>query len=308
MNIQATFVSMATAFVATFGAMPATAADQTGESAWSGNFGIGAEYDSNVAVLELDETTGDGDYAGLIDLGLAYEPDLGDNADFKIGYDFSQSLHDEFDEFDLRLHRGSVELGYDLGIFKAGVMGHYAHAALDGDEFLTLKRVSPYLSRLFGEVLFLRGAYVDTDKEYEDNPGRDADKRSYSADAFVFLNGLTTYLVFGYDRSDEDAVAAEFDYDGRKYSTQFVQRIGAGKRPLVFKARLRYEERDYTEPTPSIGEERLDERYQAKLSLDIPLSEHLTAQTAYHYADNRSNLPEVDFQEHVGSLMLSVGF
>lgn len=308
MTIRTQFLSMAAALAATLAAVTATAADETGESPWSGNFGLGAEYDSNVAVLELDETAGEGDYAGLIDLGIAYEPDLGDNADFKIGYDFSQTLYDEFDAFDLRLHRGSAEFGYDLGVFKAGVMGHYAHAALDGDEFLILERVSPYLSRLFGEVLFLRGAYVDSDKEYEDNPDRDADKRAWSADAFVFLNGLTTYLVFGYDAVDEDAVAGRFDYDGRKYSTQFVQRIDAGERELVFKTRLGYEERDYSEPTPSIGAERLDERYRAKLSLDVPLSEHWTAQTAYEYADNRSNLPEVDFEQHVGTLVLNFEF
>lgn len=307
MNTQTQRTYVAAVLVAALGAAPAMA-DESGESPWSGNFGIGAEYDSNVAVLELDATSGESDYAGLIDFGLAYGRDLGENADIKIGYGFSQSLHDEFDEFDLRIHRGSLDTGYDFGVFEAGVMGHYAHASLDGDEFLVLKQVSPYLSKLFGESLFLRGAYVHTDKDYEDNPGREADKRAWSADAFVFLNGLTTYLVFGYERADEDAVDGRFDYDGRQFSAQFVQRIHTAQRALVFKARAQYEERDYSEPTPSIGAERRDERYRFKASLDIPLSERVTASTVYRYADNRSNLPAVDFEQHVASLMLGLEF
>lgn len=310
MNIRTQLAAAAAVLAATLGAAPATAAeaDASEQSPWSGNVGIGAEYDSNVAILELDATSGEGDQAALIDLGIAYGRDLGENADVKIGYDFSQSLHDEFTDFDLRIHRGSVDAGYDLGFVETGVMGHYAHASLDGDEFLVLKQASPYLSRLFGEVLFLRGAYAHTDKEYQDSPGREADKRAYSADAFVFLNGLATYLVFGYDDIEEDAVAGQFDYAGRQFSTQLVQRIRAAKRPWEFKLRLQYEDRDYSEPTPSIGEERRDERYQVKTSLEIPLSERFTARTVYKYADNRSNLPAVDFDQHVASLMLGLEF
>lgn len=302
--------TLAAAAIAAFGVAPVLAAqigDKGDQSAWSGNIGIGAEYDSNVAVLELDATSGESDYAALAELGIAYDPDLG-NAKFKVGYDLSQSLHDEFDEFDLRVHRASVDAGYDFGLFETGVMGHYAHASLDGDRFLVLKRVSPYLSKLFGEALFLRAAYIRADKEYADDPEREAEKRAYSGDAFVFLNGLTTYLVFGYEDIEEDARAGRFDYDGRRGSVQFVQRFGSAERKIVFKTRLQYEERDYLEPTPSIGARRHDERRQAKLSLDIPLSESLTAETAYKYADNRSNLPAVDFDQHVGSLVLNFEF
>jgi hypothetical protein len=295
--------------VATLGTVPAAATDKTDEeSNWSGNIGIGAEYDSNVAILELDATSGEGDYAALIDLGVGYDRDLGDNADIKLGYDFSQSLHDQFSEFDLRLHRGSVGAGYDFGFVDGGIMGQYVHASLDGDKFLVFKQVSPYLSKLFGDRLYLRAAYAYTDKDYTNNPGRTAAATSLSTNAYVFLNGLDTYLMFGYKHDDEDAVEGRFDYVGQRFSTQLTQRVHALQRTLVFKARLQYEERDYSEPTPSIGAERRDERYRLKTSLEIPLSEHIAANTLYEYADNRSNLPAVDFDQHVVSIGLKAEF
>lgn len=292
--------------LAILGTMPAVAAadEPDKESGWSGNIGLGAEYDSNVAVLELDTASGNGDYAALIDLGIGYKRNLGDNADIKLGYDFSQTLHDEFDQFDLRLHRGSLDAGYDFGIVDGGIMGQYVRAELDGDKFLTFKQVSPYLSKLFGKTLFLRAAYARTDKDYASDPGRTTDARSLSADAYLFLNGLDTYLVFGYKHDDEDAREARFDYLGRQFKTQLTQRIHALRRELVFKVRAQYEERDYTAPTPSIGAERRDRRYRFKTSLEIPLSEHITADTAYEYADNRSNLEAVNFEQHV----VSIGF
>src|SRR5688500_11035535 len=77
--------------------------------------GSGVEYDSNVAVLELDTSADAGDRSLLLDFGVGYDkPDAG-RFDLQAGYDFSQSLHDEFDSFDVRIHRGSGTLSYDLG-------------------------------------------------------------------------------------------------------------------------------------------------------------------------------------------------
>ena len=44
------------------------------------------------------------------------------------------------------------------------MMGHYVYAGLDSDEFMVMTQVSPYVSRRFGERLFVRGAYGYTDK------------------------------------------------------------------------------------------------------------------------------------------------
>jgi hypothetical protein len=291
---------------AVLAALPAPGHAQDGARARAVSFelGTGIEYDSNVAVLELDTTTNAGDRAVLFDFGVGYDKPSSSRFDLQAGYNFSQTVHDEFDAFDVRIHRGSATLSYDLDRVDTGAMFQYAHAELDGNEFLTLKQVSPYLSKLFGQRLFLRFAYAHSDKEFVGNPGRAATAGALSSDAYIFLNGLTTYLVFGYRYDDEDAVDEQFDYTGNRFRAQLSRRLTAGARELTLKTSVRLETRDYERPTISIGELRREDRYQFEASLDVPMTERVNAQIGYTYADNRSNLPTVNFDENV----LSVGF
>lgn len=264
--------------------------------------GTGIEYDSNVAVLELDTSTDAGDRSLLLDFGAGYDkPDSG-RFDLQAGYDFSQSVHDDFDSFDVRIHRGSGTLSYDLGRVDIGATLQHAIAELDGSEFLTLQQVSPYVSKLVGRRLFLRFAYAHTDKDFAGNALRSANADALSADAYVFVDGLRTYLVFGYRRDDENARDAQFDYAGDMLRAQLAKRLMAGERELTLRASLRFENRDYDAPTPSIGSPRRDDRRQLELSLDVPVGERTTAQVVYEHADNGSNLPSVDFAENVLSL------
>lgn len=270
--------------------------------------GTGFEYDSNVAVLELDTSTDAGDRSLLLDFGVGYDkPDQG-RFDLQAGYDFSQSLHDDFDSFDVRIHRGSGTLSYDLGRVDIGATLQHAYAELDGNEFLTLQQVSPYVSKLVGRRLFLRFAYARSDKDFAGNPLRSAKADGLSADAYVFVDGLRTYLVLGYRHDDENALDAQFDYAGDVLRAQLVKRLMAGERELTLRTALRLENRDYDAPTPSIGNPRRDDRRQLELSLDVPLGERTTAQVVYEHADNASNLPSVDFAENVVSLKFRARF
>jgi hypothetical protein len=264
--------------------------------------GTGIEYDSNVAVLELDTSTDAGDRSLLLDFGVGYDkPDSG-KFDVQAGYDFSQSLHDDFDSFDVRIHRGSGTLSYDLGRVDIGATLQHAVAELDGKEFLTLQQISPYVSQLVGRRLFLRFAYAHSDKDFAGNPTRSANADALSADAYVFIDGLRTYFVFGVRVDDENAIDSQFDYGGETLRAQLVKRLMAGERELTLRTSLRFENRDYDSPTLSIGNPRRDDRRQLELSLDMPLGERTTAQVVYEHADWSSNLPSVDFAENVWSL------
>jgi hypothetical protein len=270
--------------------------------------GTGVEYDSNVAVLELDTSTDAGDRSLLLDFGVGYDkPDAG-RFDVQAGYDFSQSLHAEFDSFDVRIHRGSGTLSYDLGRVDVGATLQHAYAELDGNEFLTLQQVSPYLSKLVGRRLFLRFAYAHSDKDFAGNATRSATANALSADAYVFVDGLRTYFVFGLRLDDENAIDSQFDYAGEVLRAQLAKRLMAGERELTLRTSLRFENRDYDSPTQSIGAPRRDDRRQFELSLDVPLGQRTTAQVVYEHADNSSNLPSVDFAEDVLSLKFRARF
>jgi hypothetical protein len=271
------------------------------------NLGAGFEYDSNVAVLELDASTDAGDRAALLDFGIAYDKPAAGRFDVQAGYDFSQSLHSDFDAFDVRIHRGSGTLSYDLGRVDIGATLQHAYAELDGHEFLTLDLVSPYLTKLVGQRLFLRFAYAHSDKDFAGNPDRAATADGLSSDVYVFVDGLTTYLVFGYRRDDEDARDAQFDYDGDQFRVQLTKRLNR-ERELTLRTALRVEKRDYDNPTASIGAPRRDDRTQLEMSLELPMGKRTTAQLVYEHADNDSNLPSVDFAEDVVSVRFRARF
>jgi hypothetical protein len=299
----------AAATAATGSAQDPTAAPTTNDQRpVTVSLGTGLEYDSNVAVLELDTSTDAGDRSLLLDFGVGYDkPDAG-RFDLQAGYDFSQSLHDDFDSFDVRIHRGSGTLSYDLGRVDLGATLQHAYAELDGNEFLTLQQISPYVSKLVGRRLFLRFAYARTDKDFAGNATRSAKADALSADAYVFVDGLRTYFVFGLRIDDEDAIDAQFDYAGAVLRAQLAKRLMAGERELTLRTSLRFENRDYDAPTPAIGSRRRDDRRQLELSLDVPVGERTIAQVVYEHADNASNLPAVDFAENVLSLKFRARF
>lgn len=280
----------------------ASASDEAG--AVSFEVGAGVEHDSNVAVLELDASADAGDSAALLELGIGYDRPGDARLDFGAGYNFSETTHEDFSAFDVRIHRGSARMSYDLGRLDVGANLQHAYAELDGNEFLTLTQLSPYISRLASERLFLRFAYADTDKDFAGNRGRDATTSSLSSDAYVFVNGLSTYLVFGHRYDDEDAVAAEFDYTGHRVSLQLAQRFNRPKRAITLRSYVRFESRDYRAVTPSIGALRRDDRRELETVAEMPVGRRVVARVGLKRADNESNLPAIDFAETV----LSIGF
>ncbi|HUF74561.1 MAG TPA: hypothetical protein VMR74_16890, partial [Gammaproteobacteria bacterium] len=217
---------------------------------------------------------------------------------------FSQTMHQDFDAFDLRLHRGSSTLSWDFSRVDFGVMLQHADAELDGQSFMTLTQVSPYLTKLAGSKLFLRFAYVDTDKDFAGNSQRAADAESWTSDVYIFLDGLTTYLLLGARIDDEDALDDQFDYEAQRFRIQISHRFPLSSRTLTFRAGLRTESRDYSNVTPSIGTIRSDDRLELEASAELPLGERVTASFDYTRANNESNLQSVDFDEDV----ISFGF
>ncbi len=268
----------------------------------------GAEYNSNVAVADLDANTGEGDWAATINLLAEATLIPVSKLTLRGGYDFSQSLHDEFDAFDLAIHRGYAEIAYDFDIVTAGVLGNLAQASLDGDEYLTYSQVSPYLSRQFGKTLFLRAAYAATEKEFSGRPERDATSDAVSVDAYVFLDGVKRYLVLGGKATEEDANAAEFDYNAGAAKARLVQRFEAMGREMTFRVGAEFEDRSYDNPTPSIGEPRSDQRTVLDLALEAPFGDRFFAEASYRYGDYSSNLAGADYDEHVGAIKIGVKY
>lgn len=278
------------------------------DSPFSVELAAGAEYDSNVSVDQLDANTGADDFAAVFDADLGYEGDLGENTEFDLGYSFSQSLHDEFTNFDIQSHFGSAGLSHDFDAFTLGGSYRIVYSKLGGSGFLTLQQDSPYVSKFFGKKLFVRADYTFTDKNFHNRVDRDSEVHAGGADVYYFINGVRTYFVIGYKYEDEDAVADEFDFKAHNVKVRFAQRFPFGSRDGQFKIGWRYENRDYSAVTPSISAIRDDERNRFQAEIETPFTDRLFGRLEYEYSDFSSNLPSANYKQHLASARLGVRF
>lgn len=269
---------------------------------------VGADYNSNVAVQDLDTNTGQSDWAATINGLVEASGQPVDKLTLRGGYEFSQTLHDEFDAFDLTLHRGFAEAAYDFGFVTAGVLGNVAQANLAGEEYLTFTQVSPYVSKQFGDAVFVRASYAATDKSFTGRPERDATSDTLAADVYFFLDGTKRYIAVGGKAIEEDANTDALDFDGGSARVRLVQRFDALGREMTFRAGAEYEQRDYDAPTPSIGAPREDKRTGVDVSLEAPITENWFVEGSYRFGDYQSNLASANYDEQVTSVKLGVKY
>ena len=269
---------------------------------------VGAEYDSNISVNEIDTNTNADDVAAVIDADLEFETEIASDTELSLGYSFSQSLHADFTAFDVQSHFASAELSHDFGSFDLGAAYRFIYTRLGGDGFLVMQQFSPYFAKFFGKKFFLRADYTYTDKDFENRTDRDSKVHAGGADLYFFLNGVRTYLVAGYKYEDEDAVDPQFDYQSHNIKARFSQRIAIGKRDAKLKLGWRYETRDYSSITPSIGVVRDDDRHRFQAELEIPVTDRIYTTLEYEYADYSSNLPSADYTQSVAGARLGVRF
>lgn len=268
----------------------------------------GAEYDSNVGVPDLDQNTGSGDEALVLELGGKLELLPLEHLALRAGYNFDLTQYSSLDEFSLQTHLVTLEGEYDFGVLKAGVLYSVAHARLDGDAYLDYQQVSPNVSKLFGDTLYLRAAYLDIEKDFETANGRDADGQGGQLDAFFFLDGTRRYIILGAKQVDEDATDDAFDLTETGLKARFIQRLDILSRETRFRIGVEAEETDYENITPSIDEVRSDELIKGEASAEIRIVDPVSLNIGYAYTDRSSNLPSADYDEHVATAKIAMKF
>lgn len=268
----------------------------------------GGEYDSNIVVSERDLNTGAGDFSAELDLSVDYEIKFNRKGAVEVGYNFRQSLHQDLTDFDVQTHGFKASVKQRFGAFKLGVSYRYFDSSLGGSGFLTLQRISPYVTFYAGKTFLLRATYSYEDKNLKTSIARDATSNIIGADAYVLIDRSRTYVSFGYKMKILDAVGPAFDYDANIVRAQFTTRVPLLGKTSKFRVGVNYEKRDYDNITPSIGEVRDDKRLTLKTSLRIPLGDSLYALASLRYRDNKSNFLSADYSETVSGLQFGFSF
>ena len=271
-------------------------------------FGAEFNHDSNVGIADIDSSSGASDTAWTLDAGISSKIPLRDSLSLRLGYDYSDTAYSELSEFDLGLHHGVAELGFRIAGFAPALTVDRYVAYLDGDEYLAITQMTPNVSRLFGDALYLRAAYADAEKEFDVLSNRDADNESLRVDAYWLIDGMDRYIAVGLQAGREEAVDDELDYESVMSMLTVGQSLSVIRLPIEFKAQLKLENRDYQNVTESIQDLRRDERLRGSLSATLSLSEHFEIKGSVERLHTESNLDSADLDKTVIGLGISATF
>ena len=275
---------------------------------WRAEVGIGAEYDTNVSVDEVDLSSGESDYAWIIDFELGAKRKLGERSEISLSYDISQSKYDEFSRVDRLTQIVGADINTEIGRSNAAFSAFYIDSQLDGEPFLQYLRLSPSLSGFLARKWFARGAYVQAERKIDQRSQRDAETRAGEIDIYYFHRGLRSYFNAGYRYRDEDANAPELDFAAHALKLRYIRRLELWGKKAKAELAMRYEVRDYRSEEPTIGEPRDDDRIRWKADFEVTLTRQLAWQFYYSYGDYESNLPRADFTQTIVGSRLQWGF
>ncbi|WP_049631690.1 hypothetical protein [Cellvibrio sp. pealriver] len=268
----------------------------------------GTEYDSNLAVVELDQYSAASDWAIVANARIHGQWKPTTKASLKGGVSYNSKTWQDLSSYDLAIPQFFIDGNYDFSWATLGASYHHANAKLDGTDFLTLQQSSVYVSRLFNKRVYLRGAVNYQEKDFPAFAERNAHNLALGGDMFIFFNNAKTFVALGINRDDEEAIADHFGYNGTTLKTSINHRFSLWDKENKIQLGARYEDRDYAAVNPELDAVRTDTRKIANIEWQIETTEWLTLATKLERGDYQSNLEIADYSETLASITLKARF
>jgi hypothetical protein len=281
------------------------AAESTGA-----NFEVstGVEQDSNLNIVELDQSSQESDFAVL--LGAKAEGKWQVNEKFALngGYAFAGKTYQHQSAYDLALHQASVDASYNAELLTVGASYHYADANLDKKDFLALQQTSLYVAKLLNEKFYLRTALNHQNKEFAGRNERNARNIAWVSDGFMFFNQGKSFVSLGVSVEDENAKLGELDYRGNALKAKASHQYSLWGKSQKLQAGMRYLARDYAGVNSDIKRARNDSAKVSELEWEVGFTDHIAAVTKVEYGKYDSNLPSAKYAETRASITLKARF
>ncbi|GEM_PF-1822624 len=271
-------------------------------------FGAGYQFDSNVALVELDDISGSADFATQLRAAVGATLPMTRHARLTLGYDVDSTTYAEQDEFDLVLQHATAGFGVTLAGTELGIAADRYDADLAGEGYLSLTQVSPSIARLFGSSLYARLAYSSASKRFDSDDARNADTQTWRTDLYWLLNGMDRYVSMSAQRMDENALDDALDFDGRAATLAYGQVLENRAVTVKLKTELRYESRDYAMLADSGEAPRQDRRLRAGILLTMPIGKHVELGAELARIANTSTLESAEFDRTIAGLNFDVTF
>ncbi|MBT8100136.1 MAG: DUF560 domain-containing protein [Gammaproteobacteria bacterium] len=264
--------------------------------------------DSNVGIADLDTNSGESDTATRLTAGISGKLKISGPLTVRAGFDVDDTAYLNASQFDLGMQHLFAEMTFNRKGFAAAVTADNFDASLDGEGYLEVSQISPSLSQLFGNKLFVRGALTQGTKIYAGLVERNADNESLRLDTYLLFNGMNHYLAFGVQSGSEDARDDVYDYDAVQFNVSYGRSISLSKMTLKLRAKLRSEQRDYTYVPEDGGESREDDRLRLSLSATVPLSKYFELDASAEKIETASSFDAANLDKTVYSVKLSASF
>jgi len=266
----------------------------------------GLEYDDNISVPSVDQTTGESDVAAVFDLSATYTAIKTDTAELELAYDLYQSLHETFDDFDLQIHTFSALSSWELGEYDTGLSYGYSRIYLGGNELYDSHTVTPSVGFSGAESWYHLISYAYQDKDFDSISGRDAKQHGVSLDNFYFFMDNKAHVLLRLRAEDEDAKDGELDYQGATLKVALSAPLMDTN--LTLKTSYQHYWRNYDNTTASIAQKRDDEQDLVNIELIKPISKDMSVKFSYEYTNTDSNLESADYSGNVGTVTFNMNF
>jgi hypothetical protein len=260
-----------------------------------------SEYDSNI-LPEADVTTQhQGDWATGTSGYLGWSSKNQKGIEWQARYEYSATRWQQAPEFDTDLQTAYLRLGYNRGAYTSDLVTLIASADLQGQPFMTLRRLSPAYGYFLSSHWYVRAQLDLGDKTFELFPERDATQLGARANLFWLINRTRHYFSLRGVFRNEDARREPFGYQSFNSRLRWKYRVGE----LSIIAQGAWEVRHYEAVWTDIGEPRRDDRIRFNAGLEYPLWWGMTLKTDVGRDIYQSNLPAADYQQYRFKLGLS---
>jgi len=259
-------------------------------------FGVSivSEYDSNI-LPEADITTqNQGDWATGTSGYLGWESKYKNGFEWQGRYEYSATRWEQATAFDTDLQTGYIRFGYNSGPHTSDLVALMATADLQGQPFMTLRRLSPAYGYFLSSKWYLRTQLDIGDKTFELYPERDATQLGARASLFWMLNRTQNYLSLRGVFRNEDTRTEPYGYQSFNTRLRWKYRIGE----LSLLTQGSWEIRNYEAVWTEIGERRRDNRIRVTAGLEYPLWWGLTVEAEAGRDMYHSNLAAADYQQY----------
>jgi len=268
----------------------------------------GAEYDTNLNVIELDKNSNENDVAAVLNAKIDGQWQATDKLNLSGGYAFSGKKYQDNNAYNLVIHQLSADAGYDIGLLTAGATYHFAKAELKGKSFLDLTQGSLYVSKLMNNRFYLRAATNWQEKTFQGFADRNATNAGLSGDAFLFFNEGKTFITAGISTEKENARVAQYDYKGMNFKSRVSHKFPLLGKEHKVQLGYRHLKRDYSGVTPEIKAERYDKGYTLDASWELSLTKNLAVETKIEHGKYDSNFAAADYSENRVAVLLKARF